>query len=70
VVLTNAEKQRRWRAKRNALAEQAITDDDTDREIVRKIVSTIGAERARALARMITAVVGKPSRSTIKGKRK
>jgi hypothetical protein len=51
VALSNAKRQARWRAKRARLASQAITDDDSDREIVRKIVHAIGIERARILVR-------------------
>jgi hypothetical protein len=51
VALSNAKRQARWRAKRDRLASQAITEDDTDREIVRKIVRAIGIERARVLVR-------------------
>jgi hypothetical protein len=54
VALTNAEKQRRWREKRNRLAAQAITENDSDREIVAKIVAAVGTERARALAKTLT----------------
>lgn len=63
MALTNAERQRRWRDKRNELAEQAIHTDDSDREVVRRIVDAIGAERARALVgkmgSLITAIAGK-----------
>ena len=63
MALTNAERQRRWRDKRNDLAEQAIHENDSDREVVRKIVDAIGAERARALVgkmgSLITAIAGK-----------
>jgi len=63
VVLTNAEKQRRWRARRDKLAKQAIRPDDSDRDIVRKVVNAVGLERARALAgsmdRLITAIARK-----------
>jgi hypothetical protein len=60
VALSNAQRQARWRAKRDSLAARAISEDDSDREIVRKIVRAIGTERARILAgtmnRLITAV--------------
>jgi len=63
MALTNAERQRRWRDKRNDLAKQAIHEDDSDREVVRKIVDAIGAQRARALVgkmgSLITAIAGK-----------
>lgn len=62
VVLSNAKRQARWRAKRNALAEQAITEHDTDREIVRKIVRAIGIERARVLVRSMDRMTKPPQR--------
>jgi hypothetical protein len=62
VVLSNAKRQARWRAKRNALAEQAITEHDTDREIVRKIVCAIGIERARVLVRSMDRMTKPPQR--------
>jgi hypothetical protein len=51
VVLSNAQRQARWRAKRDRLAARAISEDDSDREIVRKIVRAIGIERARVLVK-------------------
>jgi hypothetical protein len=51
VALSNAQRQARWRAKRDRLAARAISEDDSDREIVRKIVRAIGIERARVLVR-------------------
>jgi hypothetical protein len=66
VALSNAQRQARWRARRDALAAQAITEDDSDREIVRKVVNAIGVERARALAAsmdsLITATARKKNR--------
>jgi hypothetical protein len=53
VALSNAQRQARWRAKRDRLAAQAISEDDSDREIVRKIVHAIGIERARVLAKFM-----------------
>jgi hypothetical protein len=47
MALTNAEKQQRWRERREELVRHAITD----RDIVRKIVDAIGIDRLRDLVK-------------------
>src|SRR5262249_42116421 len=49
MTLTNAEKQARWRERRNGLANRAITGKDSDQEIVWKLIRAVGFERARAI---------------------
>ena len=51
MALTNAEKQQRWRERREELVRHAIVEDDTDRDIARKIVDAIGIDRFRDLAK-------------------
>ena len=51
MALTNAEKEQRRRERREELVRHAIIEDDTDRDIVRKIVDAIGIDRFRDLAK-------------------
>jgi KaiC/GvpD/RAD55 family RecA-like ATPase len=62
VALSNAQRQARWRAKRDRLAAQAISEDDSDRDIVRKIVHAIGIKRARVLVRSMDRMTTKPAK--------
>jgi hypothetical protein len=59
MALSNAEKQRRFRERRKELAERAVTEDDSDKEIVAKLVDALGLERlqefAKAMPRLLAA---------------
>jgi hypothetical protein len=57
MALTNAEKQARWRARRNELAARALSEDDSDSEIVAKLVAAVGPARARAIGKNMGALV-------------
>jgi predicted DsbA family dithiol-disulfide isomerase len=51
VALTNAQKQQRWRERREELVRLAIVEDDTDRDIMHKIAAAVGMERLRNLTK-------------------
>jgi hypothetical protein len=50
MALSNAERQARWRERRNALA---LSPTDSDREIAHKIVRAVGIARAREFAKAL-----------------
>jgi hypothetical protein len=53
MALTNAQKQARWRKRRNALSDLAPVPDDTNPEIAYKLATALGPERARKLAKAL-----------------
>jgi hypothetical protein len=57
MALMTAERLKRWRQKRNQLAEQAIHKDDTNGEIAEKIVDAVGTERALKLAKALPGLI-------------
>jgi hypothetical protein len=64
--LTNAQKQARWRARRNKLAQQAIVAADTDKEVVAKLVKAVGIRRALAIGRSMTGLVRETMRAGLR----
>lgn len=53
MAMTNAEKQARWRRKRDGLADRAITNKDSDDGIIWKLVDALGYERAKAIGEQL-----------------
>jgi hypothetical protein len=68
MVLSNAQKQARWRARRNALAKRAINEADTDKEIAAKLVKAIGPRRTLALGRKMVELVRETIRDGVLGR--
>jgi hypothetical protein len=57
MALTNAQKQKAWRERRNALAALALSPDDTNPEMARKLVRSVGIVRAREFAKVLPRLV-------------
>jgi hypothetical protein len=68
MALSNAEKQARWRGRRNALAQRAITEADTDLEIAAKLVKAIGPRRTLAVGRKMVELVRETLRDGVLGR--